>query len=82
MKREETPYYYMSLATEVALMVAVPIVGAVFLGNWIDGKLGTKGFFVILFTIAGSVLTLYNLYRFAMRKDREEQEWERRHRRR
>ncbi len=81
MKREDTPSYYMSLATEVALMVAVPIVGAVLLGNWVDQKLGTGGLFVILFTIIGSILTIYNLYRFAMRKEREERKWEERHRR-
>ncbi len=59
---------YLSLLSQVGIVMAVPIFGGVFLGEWIDTKLGTQGIFLILFILMGIYVSFRNLYVTVFRK--------------
>lgn len=51
----------------VGYYLVAPLLIGVFLGLYIDERLHTKPVFVIMFLLAGSVATFYNLYRTGKR---------------
>lgn len=64
-------YHNLLMLSQLGLMMFVPIVGGVFVGNWLDSKLGTSPLFlflgIIIFTISGFM----NLYEFVMRQTKQ-----------
>lgn len=64
-----TIFKYVSLVSQVGLMMAVPIVGFMLLGNYLDRRLGTKFIFLIVFTLLGMVVAFRGLYKLSMKSD-------------
>lgn len=58
---------YLSLITQVGIVMAVPIFGMVFLGNWLDKLVGAHGIILILCILAGVYMSFRNLYNIAMK---------------
>lgn len=46
-------FKYISLVSEIGLIIGITTIGGVIVGIWIDGKLRTNGIFTILFLIFG-----------------------------
>lgn len=55
-------FYALSLAWQLGFLIAVPIIGFLFLGFWGDRLLGTKPLFLIIGFLAGMGITIYELY--------------------
>jgi F0F1-type ATP synthase assembly protein I len=59
----------------VGLQFAAAIIVFLFVGQWLDGKFGTKGLFTIIGVFVGGGGAFYNMYRkitAAQRRDDEE----------
>ena len=57
----------LSLLSYIGIMMILPILAAVYLGNLLDGKLGTGHVFMILFIVLGVLSGFRNVYRIVMR---------------
>ena len=55
----------LALITQVGLSIITPILLGVYLGMFIDGKLGTKGIFAIIFILLGAGGGFMNLFKLA-----------------
>lgn len=62
--------------SQIALYMVVPIIICMFLGKWIDEKLGTNAVFLIIFIILGVLASFRNLYIYVMKPYAEEQKKE------
>ncbi len=51
--KDNSIFKYLSLVSEIGLIIGVTAIGGVVLGIWVDGKLGTTGVFTILFLLFG-----------------------------
>lgn len=58
---------YLSLVTQIGLVMAIPIFGMVLFGNWLDKLLGTNGIILIICILAGVYMAFHNLYNIVMR---------------
>ncbi len=58
----------LTLITQVGLSVITPIMLGVFLGQFIDKKVGTNGIFSIIFIIVGVGAGFLNIFKLAGRK--------------
>lgn len=57
----------LSLLSYIGVMMVVPIIGAVYLGNLLDEKLGTKHTFMIVFIILGVGASFLNVYKITIK---------------
>lgn len=80
MKYKKNVYNSMALITQFGLNMLVPIFLCSFLGIFLDEKLGTSYWMVILFFI-GSISGFRNIYIFAKKIYSEKEEGSRRERR-
>ncbi len=71
-------YENLAYLSQIGIMMAVPIIGCLFIGIFIDEKLNTGYLFLFIFTIVGVITSFRNLYVFTMKKSKEQ---ERDHRR-
>ncbi|WP_242866834.1 AtpZ/AtpI family protein [Abyssisolibacter fermentans] len=55
----------LALVSQIGISMLVPIVGGVFLGNYIDKLLGIDIIFLCVFTILGIIISFMNLYKIA-----------------
>lgn len=60
-------YENLIFVTQIGLMMALPIVICVLLGNYIDEKLGTGSIFLLIFIGLGVASSFLNLYKIMMR---------------
>lgn len=60
---------YVSLVSQVGLMMAIPIIGCILFGNYLDRLLGTQVIFLIIFTLLGVLAAFRNLYKLSQRED-------------
>lgn len=60
-------YENLVFVSQVGLMMALPIVISVLLGNYIDEKLGTGSIFLLIFIALGVASSFLNLYKIMMR---------------
>lgn len=63
---DESPRKPLSSGSEfagVGLQVGAVLLGGAWLGNWLDGKLGTLPWLTILFVFLGAGAAFYNIYR-------------------
>jgi len=60
-----------ALVSQVGIMMLVPILGGVVIGNFLDNKLGTQAIFLIIFIILGVGTSFRNLYTLAKQKINE-----------
>ncbi len=68
MKTDFKTLKYLSLISQVGLIMAIPIFGSVFLGHWIDTKVGTNGIFLIIFILMGIYIAFRNLFVIVLKK--------------
>jgi len=62
---------YLSLVSQIGIIMALPIFGSVFLGHWIDEKVGTNGPFLIIFILMGIYISFRNLFVMVLKKSDE-----------
>ena len=60
-------YENLALITQIGLIMIVPILLSIFIGKFIDDKLGTGNIFLFIFIIIGVSASFINLYKVAMR---------------
>ncbi|MCT4566254.1 MAG: AtpZ/AtpI family protein [Maledivibacter sp.] len=60
-------YENLVFVTQIGLMMALPIVICVIIGNYIDEKLGTGSIFLLIFIALGVASSFLNLYKITMR---------------
>lgn len=61
----------LSLITHIGLVMVLPIIGSVVLGNWLDEKLGTNIIFTIVCIVLGVITSFLNLYKISIKKIEE-----------
>lgn len=59
---------YLGLITQIGLVMMIPIFGSVFLGHYIDTKVGTNGLFLIIFILMGIYIAFRNLFVTVLKK--------------
>lgn len=76
--RRAAPYaaksrdYYRSLsASSVGIELAVSVMIGLFFGRWLDGRIGTAPWMMILFLCLGFTAGLRSIYRFVRQADRD-----------
>ncbi|WP_432662592.1 AtpZ/AtpI family protein [Wukongibacter baidiensis] len=60
-------YENLAFVSQIGLMMAIPIVLSVFIGNYIDEKLGTGSIFLLIFIGLGVASSFLNLYKIMNR---------------
>jgi len=73
-------YENLAYLSQIGFMMAVPIIGCLLFGIFLDGKLNTGYLFLFIFTIMGVIASFRNLYVFVMKKSREQEQDHRRKR--
>lgn len=56
-----------ALVTQIGISMVVPIIGSIFLGNFLDKKLGTNVLFLIIFVILGVGAAFMTLFKMVTR---------------
>lgn len=67
MKFDSNVMKSLSLISQVGISMAIPIIGCILFGNYLDGVLNTGAIFLIIFTILGMLAAFRNLYVIAMK---------------
>lgn len=77
-ERRAAPYavktreYYRALsASSVGLELAVSVLIGLFFGRWLDGRIGTAPWMMVLFLCLGFAAGLRSIYRFVLQADRD-----------
>ncbi len=68
----------LALITQVGLTLSVYIIGAVFIGSFIDKKLNTAPLFLLICLIVGLAAAFFNMYRMLLKigtKKGDEDKW-------
>jgi len=60
-------YENLVFVSQIGLMMALPIVISVLLGNYLDERLGTGSLFLLIFIGIGVASSFLNLYKIMMR---------------
>jgi ATP synthase protein I len=63
----------MAYASSIGIAMVLAIFGCLFLGTWLDGKLGTGPYFTLLFLLIGIIAGFRNLYVLIRKYFRDEQ---------
>lgn len=66
-KKNKNPLGNLALITQVGLSIITPILLGVYLGMFIDKKVGTEGAFAIIFIILGAIAGFMNIFKLAGR---------------
>ena len=61
---------YRLLAEYSSIIFILPstVVGGYFLGNWLDGRLGTSPWLTVAFVLAGSIAGFVEVFRILLRR--------------
>ncbi len=59
---------YISLITQVSLVMVIPIFISFFVGRWLDEKFGTEAIFMIIFIVLGVGASFRNLFKIILSK--------------
>ncbi|NLP45851.1 MAG: AtpZ/AtpI family protein [Epulopiscium sp.] len=62
MKKGADVFKLLSLITHLGLVMVIPIIGCIWFGSFLDKKLNTSVFFLIIFTILGIFSAFRNLF--------------------
>ena len=62
---EKDIFRSLTLATQVGLMVVGSILGCLFLGLWVDGKLHTRPWATLILIAVGTLVAIVGTYRLA-----------------
>ncbi|MCT4633535.1 MAG: AtpZ/AtpI family protein [Firmicutes bacterium] len=63
-------YKNLAILSQVGLTMIIPIFAGVYIGNWVDNKLGTR-VFLFVFIIIGVMTSFLNLYKLATRSAKD-----------
>jgi ATP synthase protein I len=63
----------MAYASSVGIAMVLAIFGCLFLGTWLDRKMGTAPYFTLLFLLIGIIAGFRNLYVLIRKYFRDEQ---------
>lgn len=61
-------YENLAFLTQIGLMMIIPIFLSVYVGNYIDKKLGTGSLFLLIFIGLGVASAFLNLYKVTMKR--------------
>ncbi len=53
---------HLALVSQIGLLMAIPIFLCLFIGLWLDEKVGTNGLFLIIFLLLGVFAAFRNLF--------------------
>lgn len=67
MKRQGPDLRPLALLSQVGLNVFIPILGGILIGAWLDKKLASANFFLIVLTILGVAAGLFNIIKLGRR---------------
>ncbi len=68
MKKKHEVMKYLSLITQIGFMMAIPIIGCILLGSFLDRLLNTRIVFLVIFTILGTLSAFRNLFVIGLKK--------------
>lgn len=63
---------YLTLVSQIGIIMALPIIGSIFLGHFVDQKAGTNGLFLIIFILMGIYISFRNLFVMVLKKSDED----------
>lgn len=61
-------YENLVFVSQIGIMMIVPIFLGVFIGNWLDSKVGTNSIFLLIFIVLGVASAFLNLYKVTMKR--------------
>lgn len=61
----------LALLTQIGIMMIVPIFIGLFIGRFLDDKLGTGNIFLLIFILIGVGAAFMNLYKIAMKDNKK-----------
>ena len=64
----------LSLVSHIGIIMILPIIGGVYLGNYLDNRLGTGSVFLLVGIILGVITAFMNLFKIAIRKSKKRDE--------
>lgn len=70
-KTSKSTLQNLALISQVGLMMVVPILGGVWVGNWLDVKFGTGSLFMIVLMLLGVGAAFRNLIHLNTQKSKE-----------
>jgi ATP synthase protein I len=62
----------MAYASSIGIAMVLAIFGCLFLGSWLDRKLGTEPYFTLLFLVIGIAAGFRNIYALIQKSFRDE----------
>lgn len=65
-------YENLALVSQIGIMTALPIIGGVYLGRFLDEKLNTNGIMLLICIIFGVLSSFYELIRFTYKKSQKD----------
>ena len=65
-------YANLALISQIGIMTALPIVGGVYIGRYLDEKFGTNGVMLLICIIFGVLSSFYELMRFTFKKSQRD----------
>jgi len=60
-------YENLTLISQIALIMIIPIFGGLFFGKWLDEKLHTGNIFLLVMIILGVIIAFLNLFKYSMK---------------
>lgn len=67
-KNQKSMYQNLALITQIGLSIITPILVGVYLGGFMDKKIGTQMIFTLIFIILGAGAGFLNLFKLAGKK--------------
>lgn len=64
----------LTLVSHIGLVMILPIIGGVYLGHFLDQRLGTGSLFLLVGIVLGVVTAFMNLFKIAVRKSKDRDE--------
>ncbi len=70
-KKKYKAFQNIALVTQIGISMIIPIMAGLFIGQFIDEKVGTRYLFMFIFIIMGVISAFLNLYKIALRDDKK-----------
>ncbi|BEP30245.1 AtpZ/AtpI family protein [Helicovermis profundi] len=61
-------YDNLALISQIGIMTALPIIGGVYFGKYMDDKFNADGKLLLLFIVLGTLSAFFELIRFTLKK--------------
>jgi F0F1-type ATP synthase assembly protein I len=63
-QRKSTPpkasWWYISLVSQIGLVIAMPMVVCAFIGRWLDKQLATAPWMTLVLLVVGTMISIFN----------------------